>query len=169
MRALVQGDRVVGTVLALAVAAVLAAGVAGWAWWRAAHDEGLAAARERDDVLAAVSRGLEVLNTLDHQHAERDVDRWLAVTAGRLYDELSGDRRLQLDRAAGTRAVSTAAVLRAAVTELDRAAGTARLVAVLDVRMATGGEPPEPRRSRLTVEASRTDQGWKVSSVQAAG
>ncbi|GAB3481435.1 hypothetical protein [Amycolatopsis cihanbeyliensis] len=153
----------------LVAVAVLAAGWFGWAWWSAAHDEGLAVARARDTVRAAVVHGLVTLNTIDHRHAERDVEEWIRVTTGRLHEDLSGDRQLQLDRAAGTRAVSSARVLRSAVTELDRAEGTARLIAVLEVTVRTEKQPDQRRRSRLIAEAKRTEGGWKVSTVQAAG
>ncbi|WP_199433346.1 hypothetical protein [Qaidamihabitans albus] len=153
----------------LAVLAVLAAGWSGWSWWSAAQDEGLAVAGERDAVLAAVSDALVALHTIDHRTAAADVDRWVEVSTGRLGADLSGDRQLQLDRAEGTKTVATATLLDAAVTELDHEAGTARLGAVLDVRVSAHGDPPAEHRSRLTVAAERTERGWKVSDVQAAG
>ncbi|MBK1788372.1 hypothetical protein [Prauserella cavernicola] len=157
---------------ALAVVATLAVAAAawfGWTWVSAANDDGLEVARERDAVLAAVGDGLVALHTIDHRHADRDIARWIEVTTGELGDELARDRQLQLDRAAGTKTVASATLLEAAVTELDYEAGTARLVAVLDVRLGTEGEPPEPQRSRLTVGAERAGEVWKVSEVQAAG
>jgi Mce-associated membrane protein len=57
----------------------------------------------------------------------------------------------------------------AAVTELNALAGTAKLVAVLDVQLSTGGAASAPALSRLNVDLIRTDQGWKVSAVQAGG
>lgn len=162
-------DPVRDVLVALATVALLAAAWFGWTWWSAAHDEQLSLARERDRVLAEVSTALVTLNTIDHRTAQQDVDNWIAATAGQLHDDLSGDRQLQLDRAAGTRSVAEASLLKAAVTELDAVTGTARLVAVLDVQVATKGEPATSRRSRLTVEAQRTSDGWKVSTVQAAG
>ncbi|SFB38207.1 Mce-associated membrane protein [Amycolatopsis marina] len=154
--------------VALAAVALLAAAWFGWAWWSAAQDDELSLARERDRVLSEISTALVVLNTIDHRSADQDVDRWIAVTAGQLHKDLSGERQLQLDRAEGTRTVAEATLSKAAVTELDEVAGTARLVAVLDVQVATEDEPADSRRSRLTVEAQRTDGGWKVSAVQAA-
>ncbi|MFF5987493.1 hypothetical protein [Prauserella flavalba] len=158
--------RVLAVLTALAVAA---AAWFGWSWVSAANDDALEVSRERDAVLAAVSDGLVTLHTIDHRTAERDVGRWLDVTTGKLGDDLERDRQLQLDRAAGTRTVASATLLQAAVTELDLQAGSARLVAVLEVRLGTQGQPAAPQRSRLTVRAERTEQGWKVSDVQAAG
>ncbi|MFD6067276.1 MULTISPECIES: hypothetical protein [Amycolatopsis] len=157
---------------ALTVAAAIALLIAawfGWSWWSAARDDGLARGREREAVLAAASGQLEVLNTIDYRSGAQDVDRWLGVTTGRLGKDLTGDRQIQIDRATASKTVATAELEQAAVTELDTAAGTARLMAVLDVRVSTGGGPAVPKVSRLTVDYQRVADGWKVSAVQAAG
>jgi Mce-associated membrane protein len=62
---------------------------------------------------------------------------------GKLNKDLTGDRRLQLDRATSTKTVATATLKQAAVTELNASAGTAKLIAVLDVRESTGGAGAE--------------------------
>jgi Mce-associated membrane protein len=162
-------DRVRDGLVVLAVLAVVAAGWSGWSWWRAAHDDSLALARDRDAALAVAGDGLVVLNTFDYRTGERDIDRWIGVTTGQLARDLAGDRKPQLDRANSTMTVATATLRQAAVTELNLPAGTAKLIAVLDVRVSTGGGAPAPDVSRLNVDLSRTGQGWKVSSVQAGG
>lgn len=53
----------------------------------------------------------------------------------------------------GTRTVATATVLDAAVTALD-----------VDVRVSVEGKPATDDRSRLLVEATRTEAGWKGSA-----
>ncbi|MET8996978.1 hypothetical protein [Amycolatopsis sp. NPDC004169] len=148
---------------------VLAAAFAGWSWWRAAADESYARGRERDAVLAAAGPYLVTLNTIDYRTAAADVDRWIAATTGQYLKDLSGDRQLQIDRAAASRTVSSASLVQTAVTEVDPARGSARLLAVLDVRVSTGGAPPSARLNRLTVDVSRSPDGWKISGVQAAG
>ncbi|MER7865375.1 hypothetical protein ABTX61_40135 [Amycolatopsis japonica] len=153
----------------VAALAVLAAAWFGWSWWSAAGDDGLARGREREAVLAAASGQLEVLNTIDYRSGAKDVDRWLGVTTGRLGKDLTGDRQIQIDRATASKTVATAKLKQAAVTELDAAAGTARLMAVLDVRVSTGGGSAVPKVSRLTVDYQRVEDRWKVSAVQAAG
>jgi Mce-associated membrane protein len=152
-----------------AVVAVLAAGWTGWSWWHAASDDSLARGRERDAVLAAAGPELVTLNTIDYRNAGADVDRWISATAGQYGKDLSGDRQLQIERATTARTVSTASLVEAAVTEIDASAGTARLLAVLDVRVSTGGSPASPHVNRLTVDVARSDSGWKVAGVQAAG
>ncbi|MGW3959656.1 hypothetical protein ACWED2_07520 [Amycolatopsis sp. NPDC005003] len=153
----------------LAFLSVLAAAFAGWSWWRAASDDSSARGRERDAVLAAAGPFLVTLNTIDYRTAAADVDRWTAATTGQYGKDLAGDRQLQIDRASSSRTVSSASLVQAAVTEIDPARGTARLLAVLDVRVSTAGAPAAQRLNRLTVDVSRSPDGWKISGVQAAG
>ncbi|WP_410568586.1 hypothetical protein [Amycolatopsis sp. cmx-4-61] len=152
-----------------AVLSVLAAAFAGWSWWRAASDDSFARARSRDEVLAAAGPELVTLNTIDYRTAAADVDRWTAATTGQYEKDLAGDRQLQIDRASSSRTVSSASLVRAAVTEIDPSRGVARLLAVLDVRVSTAGAPAAPRLNRLTVDVSRSPSGWKIAGVQAAG
>ncbi|GAA3530209.1 hypothetical protein GCM10022222_11430 [Amycolatopsis ultiminotia] len=149
--------------------AVLAAAWFGWSWWRAAGDEGLARGRDRDAVLAAASTDLVALNTIDYHTGAADVDRWIAATTGQYRKDLSGDRQLQIERATSTKTVSTAALVQAAVTDLDPAAGTARLIAVLDVRVSTAGGAPASKQARLSVDFAREGDAWKVGGVQTVG
>lgn len=153
----------------LAVVSILAAAFTGWSWWRAAADDSYARGRERDAVLAAAGPQLVTLNTIDYRTAAADVDRWIAATTGQYGKDLTGDRQLQIDRASSARTVSTASLVQAAVTEIDVSRGAARLLAVLDVRVSTGGGAVSPRLNRLTVDVLRSPSGWKVSGVQAAG
>jgi Mce-associated membrane protein len=153
----------------LTVLAVLAAAFSGWSWWRAAADDSFARGRERDAVLAAAGPQLVTLNTIDYRTAAADVDRWITATTGQYGKDLAGDRQLQIDRAATARTVSSASLVQAAVTEIDVPRGTARLLAVVDVRVSTGGSPAAPRLNRLTVDVSRAPDGWKIAGVQAAG
>ncbi|WP_033293354.1 hypothetical protein [Amycolatopsis jejuensis] len=154
---------------ALAVVAVLAAAWFGWSWWSAAHDDSLDRGRVRDAVLAAASTDLVALNTIDYRTSAADLDRWIAATTGQYGKDLSGDRQLQIDRAKRTKTVSTASLVQAAVTELNPSAGTARLIAVLDVRVSTNGSAPAAKQARLMVDFARTGDAWKVGGVQAVG
>jgi Mce-associated membrane protein len=150
----------------LAALAVFAAAWFGWSWWRTAHDDVVTRARDRDAVLSAASDGLVALNTIDYRAAGPSVDRWTQVTTGQLGQTISGDRQSQLDRATATRTEATATLDEAAVAELG--GNTARVIAVLDVRLSTNGSAPSSSRSRLNAELTRTPQGWKIDSVQAA-
>ncbi|MBB4684942.1 hypothetical protein [Amycolatopsis jiangsuensis] len=153
----------------LSVVGVLAAAWFGWSWWQAAHDDGFARGRDRDAVLAAAGTELVTLNTVDYHSGAADVDRWIAATTGQYGKDLAGDRQLQIQRATSTKTVSTASLVQAAVTDLDPAAGTARLIAVLDVRVSTGGGAATAKQARLSVDFAREGEAWKVGGVQAVG
>jgi Mce-associated membrane protein len=151
---------------ALAVVSVLVAAWFGWSWWRGAHDDFATRARDRDAVVAAASDALVALNTIDYRDAGPAVDRWPRVTSGDLSRSLAGDRQLQVDRATASRTEASASVEEVAVAELR--GDTARVIAVLDVRLSTNGAPPATNRSRVNAELTRTPGGWKVDAVQAA-
>ncbi|GLY66345.1 hypothetical protein [Amycolatopsis taiwanensis] len=150
----------------LAVLAVLSGAWFGWSWWRSAHDDFAARVQDRDAVLTAASDALVTLNTIDYREAEPAVDRWIRVTTGELGKTLGEDRQAQLDRATANQTQASASVDQAAVVELR--GDTARVIAVLDVRLSTKGAPGTSNRSRLNAELTRTPDGWKVDSVQAA-
>ncbi|WP_245574023.1 hypothetical protein [Amycolatopsis nigrescens] len=156
------------SVLVLAVLAVLVSGWFGWSWWRAANDDGLNRAADRDAVLTEGTAALLALNTVDYRDAVGDVDRWVRASTGQLGKSLNGERKLEADRAVAARTVATATMKQAAVTELDGTAGTARMLAVLDLRISTNDAPAVPSRNKLNVDLERTGEGWKVSGVQAA-
>lgn len=152
----------------LTLLAVLGAGWFGFAWLRAAHDERLDYAADRDAVLHAAVDGLVTLHTIDYRVAEDDLAGWYEVTTGGLRGDLEADRAKQLDQAKAKRTVSTATLVRAAVTALDKHAGTASVIVVLDVDLASKGRKPSTERRRLNAELLRSERGWRVSSVAAA-
>lgn len=154
--------------LALVVLAALAAGWFGFSWFSAAQDTELSYGRERDAVLQVAGEALATLHTVDYHAAGKDVDRWLRVTAGDLHSELDADRESLIKRARGTRTTSTAKLVQAAVTDLDALAGSARVIAVLDVRVARAGGKASTERRRMNADLLRTAGGWRISAVEAA-
>ncbi|GAA5112269.1 hypothetical protein [Haloechinothrix salitolerans] len=161
-------DPLVATLAVLTVVALAAAAWLGSAWISAARDDGLAKAKQRDTVLSAAEHGLVTLHTLDHRGAKRDVAAWLDVTAGGLHRDLAGDKAGQRERARRTKTVSDAELLRAAVTELNGHAGTAKVIAMLRTTLETKGEKSSTDRKRVVAELVRRDGQWKISAVEAA-
>lgn len=162
------GRGVLAWLAVLVVLALLGAGWFGFAWLRAANDERLAYAAGRDTVLHAAGEGLVTLHTIDYREAENDLASWYEVTTGGLRSDLEADRAKQLDQAKKKRTVSAASLVRAAVTELDKHAGTASVIVVLDVELAGKGGKPSTERRRLNAELQRGEQGWRVTSVESA-
>ena len=161
-------DRARDSLVVLVLLAAVAAGWFGWSWWSAAHDDGLALARERDTVLRQAREALVTLNTLDYGTAKQDIGQWAKVTTGRFGTELADRRKDQLRQIKKSETVATATVASASVTELRPRKGSARVMAVLDIEMRSKDSESRSRHSLLEVELTDTEDGWKVTSVQAA-
>ena len=152
----------------LIVLAVVAAGFAawgGWSWWRGAHDDNRQFALDRTAVVTAARQDIAMLNTLDSHKVDDGVNQWLAVSTGPLHDQfahLTDADRKQLAQA-GT--VTTAQVVDAAVTALDQRAGTAQLIAAVQIDVTPASGAKTSKRSRLQANLARTDQGWKLSGL----
>ncbi|RZQ64727.1 hypothetical protein [Amycolatopsis suaedae] len=153
----------------LVLVAVVFAGWAGWSWLSAATDDGLGYAAERDAALAAGREQVAVLNSLDHTRVDADIARWLEASTGPLRERLAGTDAAtrQAWRDGGT--VSKGTVLDAAVSELDDHAGTARLLASVEITVAKAGAAPSVDRNRFTAKLTRTDAGWKLSALDQVG
>lgn len=151
--------------LALFAAAVVAAALAGWSWYGAAHGGDAAFARTRDTVLAAGEQAVQNLNTLDHDDVDRGLDVWENSTTGDLHTQLVQGRAdfAKQVRQAGT--VSTAKVLSGAVTELDARTGRAAVMVALRITVTAPGGKPAVKESRLLGELTRTSAGWKLSAL----
>ena len=162
-------DRVRDALAVFAALAVLAAGWFGWSWWQAGHDQNLRFAATRDAVLDVGKGELVRLNTLDYRDAERGIDAWRQQATGGLLDELTRNRDSNVQSIRDAKTATSAKVLDAAVTKLDARAGTANMIAVLEVTVTQDGGQPQPRRSRLDADLVRGPQGWKVSSLQVVG
>lgn len=152
--------------LALAVVAVAAAGWTGWEWYSAAHDGKLAYAHTRDDVLSQGERGIVSLNTLDYRDVNGGFTRWLQASTGQLADGINNGRADDTKRIQDAKTVTTARVLGSSVTEVDDQAGKARMIAAVEVTVTPAQGQPAVKRSRFEAQLARTDQGWKISSLQ---
>jgi Mce-associated membrane protein len=152
--------RVLGVVL-LAAAAVFC-GWSGWTCHQSAHSSSVPFARARDQVRRDARQEIAVLNTLDPRQSDAGLSRWLDASTGTLRDSLrrtsAQDRQKALS--SGTAAVGTVTDL--AVTELDTHAGTAQVIATVQVKLGSSLE-----RKRFTAVLARTGARWKLSSLTA--
>lgn len=151
---------------ALAVAAVLCA-LSGWSYASTRGDQALSYGKARDSVLTAGQRGIARLNTVDPAHLSDDLDGWLTTTTGALHDQLARTHSADAAslKASGTATVGT--VTDAAVTELDTRAGTARLIATVQVRLTPRTGAATTDRKRFEADLSRTGGGWKLAALTA--
>lgn len=154
------------TLVVLSVVAVVATGVTGWAWYSAANDGKISYAHSRDDVLAQGDRAIVSLNTLDYKDVNGGFDRWLKVTTGQLAEGINKGRADDTKRIQDAKTVTSARVLGSAVTEVDSQAGKARMIAAVEITVTPVQGQPALKRSRFEAQLDRTDQGWKLSSLQ---
>ncbi|GAA2132787.1 hypothetical protein GCM10009760_08170 [Kitasatospora kazusensis] len=139
---------------------------AGW-YAQARSDDSLAYAKARDTVLATARQELASLNTVDASGVDAGLRQWLDATTGPLREQLN--RTGAADgadlRKAGTSTRGT--VTDAAVTELDTRAGTARLIASVQVDITPGTGAATTDRKRFDAALARTAGGWKVTALTA--
>jgi Mce-associated membrane protein len=151
---------------AWAVAVVLLA-LSAWSYAGARGDDSLRYAKARDSVLTAGQRGIARLNTVDTGHLDRDLGAWLDATTGPLHDQMT---RTHTSDAASLKESGTStrgAVTDAAVTELDTRAGTAKVIATVQVTVTPPSGTATTDRKRFEAGLSRTAGGWKLTALTA--
>lgn len=141
------------------------AGGAGYAWWYAETDEGVQSAVFRDAALDAAYRSIATLNSLDYQKVHSGYDHWLAVSTGKLHQQLAADKQGSKERIQQAKTVTEAKVMDAAVSELDIAAGTARVIASVEIRVTPADGKQATKRNRFRADVTRTESGWKLSAI----
>jgi Mce-associated membrane protein len=152
---------------ALTLAALAFCAVAGRAYWQARDNPTTAYARARDAALADGSRDVAALSSMDALHIDSGLTTWLGASTGPLHDELrrtGGQNRTAL-RKAGTTVRGT--VTDAALTALDTRAGTATLIATVQVESAPRTGSTTTDRKRFEAGLARTPAGWKLTALTA--
>lgn len=154
------GGRPAAARAAVAVALVFCA-FGGWTYAQAEGDDSLAYAASRDTALAEGRERVESLTSFDADKPEAGLRSWLDAATGPLREELE---RTKTKGGPTTRAKVTDAAL----TALDDRAGTAELIATVEVAThEAGAKVPDTRRKRLEATLARTADGWKVQSLAA--
>ncbi|WP_335932970.1 hypothetical protein [Streptomyces sp. PTD5-9] len=155
----------IAAAVALTVAAAGAAVWGGWSWYGAAHDDGAAYARTRDDALAAGEQAVQNMNTLDHRKLGQGLDDWEDSTTGDLHKQLVDGRGGFEKQIRAAQTVSTAKVLSGAVTELDERAGKASVMVALRIIVTAPKGEPAVKESRMLGQLTRTPEGWKLNAL----
>ena len=150
--------------VALAAAAVFA-GWSGVAWYRAANDQASTYGTARDDALQHGRELVAELSSLDYHHVDQDIARWLDASTGPLHDQLARTDDATKKTLTQDSTVASGKVLDAALSELDDHAGTAKLLASVEITIAKQGVAPATKRNRFAAALTRTDAGWKLSAL----
>lgn len=148
-----------------AALAVCAAGA--WSYADTRGDDALSYGKARDAALADGKRDIARLNTVDAGHAAADLDRWLDATTGPLHDRMSTTHAADAATVKQSGTSTRGEVTAAAVTELDTRAGTAKLIATVQVHLTPSQGTPATDRKRFEADLTRTGDGWKLSALTA--
>ncbi|MEU6850169.1 hypothetical protein ABZ901_09605 [Actinacidiphila alni] len=130
-------------------------------------DGTLSYAKARDAALADGQRDITRLNTVDGAHRDRDLAAWLDATTGPLHDRLAGTHGADAAALEQSGTSTRGRVTDAAVTELDTRAGTAKLIATVQVRVEPRSGAATTDRKRFEAGLSRTPDGWKLTALTA--
>jgi Mce-associated membrane protein len=153
--------RLLGAVLV--VSAVAFCAWSGWSYRQSTHSSSARFAAARDEVQRAGRQEIAMLNTLDPRQGDAGLNRWLDASAGALHDELRRTSTQNRQQAAQARTSAEGTVTDLAVTELDARAGTAQVIATVQVRLGASGT----ERKRFSAVLARTGRGWKLTSLTA--
>ncbi|MFI0899341.1 hypothetical protein [Streptomyces sp. NPDC020983] len=149
-----------------AVAAVVCA-LGAWSYADTSGDDALSYGKARDAALADGRGDIARLNTVDAAHAAGDLTRWLAVTTGPLHDRLSSTHAADTATVQRSGTSTRGEVTDAALTELDTRAGTAKLIATVEVRVTPASGAATTDRKRFEAGLARTGDGWKLTALTA--
>ncbi|SFW91557.1 hypothetical protein [Amycolatopsis australiensis] len=153
---------------AAVLAVVVTAAFAGWSaigWYRAAHSEARTYGTARDEALASGRELVARLCSLDYHRLDQGLAQWLDATTGPLHDRLAHTDDATKKTLTQDATVSTGKVLDAAVSELDEHAGTAKLLASVEITALKEGVAPATKRNRFAAGLTRTASGWKLSAL----
>jgi Mce-associated membrane protein len=153
--------RVLSGILVLAAVAFCA--WSGWTYVRGRQAEPVRVAEARDEVRKAAIDRIAALNTLDPKQSDATLRKWLNASAGPLHDDLQRDATRNRQKIQQAHTGATGTVTDLAVTELDVRAGTARVIATVQVALGNGG----PGRKRFTAVLTREGTEWKPTSLTA--
>ncbi|WP_026360964.1 hypothetical protein [Amycolatopsis nigrescens] len=154
-----------GLSIALVAATAAFACWFGVSWLRAANDDALGYARTRGEVLDAGRTQVAELSSLDYHQVDQGIARWVDSSTGALRDRLAATDENTRKTLAQGGTVATGKVLDAAISELDTRAGTAKMLASVEITLAKEGAAPTTKRNRFAAGLTRTDGGWKLSAL----
>lgn len=151
--------------LALAVAAGAVAVWFGVKWASASNDDSLAYSKVRDDVTRVATAAVITVNTLDYRRVDEDLRNWADATTGTLHEEIAGIDEETRKTATDSKSVGSAKVHSLAVRELDERAGTAIVIAAVQLDVTVEGQEPVAKYQRLEATMTRVDGVWKLESI----
>lgn len=150
----------------LAVMALFAAWAGVW-YWQARHSAAETLGQARDQALEAARQEIADLNTVQPGRTGAWQARWLADTTGAEHAQIlqtNPAARAQIEK---VKTSARATVTDAAVTRLDSQAGTAQVIATVQVLQTAQSGSTDTVSNRYLARLTRTGAGWKISSLTA--
>ncbi|MGC5341674.1 hypothetical protein ACPXCE_02095 [Streptomyces sp. DT24] len=155
---------------AAVLAALLFCAFGGWSYAEARGDDTLSYAKSRDAALADGRQRVARLNSLDGKDAgsvDEGLADWLDASTGPLRDQLERTRATDAEELTKSGAAARGTVTQAALTALDERAGTAELIATVEVEVIPRTGRAGTERKRFEATLARTGDGWKVRTLTA--
>ena len=158
-------DPVRAAAVVLAAAAVIFAAQSGWAWYSAAQAGTPALAQTRDQVLQAGEQEVQNFSTLDYRHVSAGLSLWEQSSAGPLRAQVIAGRAQFEQQVEQGKTVTTARILDAALVSLNVQAGTASIIAAVQLTVIPSKGAPVSKQTRLAGQLTRTASGWKLTAL----
>ncbi|MFJ3706000.1 MULTISPECIES: hypothetical protein [Streptomyces] len=155
---------------AVMLGALLVCALGGWSYAQARGDDTLAYAKARDAATADGRSHLARLNSMDGTSAasvKSGLTAWLAASTGPLHAQLESTRKKDTAELTEAGATARGKVTDAALTALDDRAGTAVLIATVDVAVTPRTGKGGTERKRFEATLARTGDGWKIKALDA--
>lgn len=155
----------------LAVAAVLAAAAAvfaawsGWSWHSAAQAGPSALAQTRDQVLQTGEQEMQNFSTLDYRHVSQGLSLWEQSSTGALLEEITAGRSQFEQQVEQAKTITTAKILDAALVSLNVQAGSASIIAAVQINVIPLKGAAVSKQNRLEGQLTRTASGWKLTAL----
>ncbi len=150
----------------VAVLAVVVLGAGLWQWRAADGDQGLRYAAMRDTVTVEGRQDIVVMNSLDTTQVQAGLAAWLSVSTGTLHDQLGQVSDADKKTLGSSGAKTTGKVVDAVLTELDDRAGTARMIASVELNVVDKAGKATVKRNRFSADLSLDGTQWKLSQLQ---
>jgi Mce-associated membrane protein len=159
-------DPLLGSALLLVVIAAVFAVWAGSSWAQAAHSAGSSGlAQVRDRALQDGEQDVQNFNTLDYRKLGAGLRLWEQSSTGALRSQVAaGAPKFKKDMGQA-RTITSARILDGALTALNAQAGTATIMAAVQVTVVPPAGTPAVKLERLIGKLVRTPAGWKLSSL----
>lgn len=151
--------------LVLLLLAATFAGWSGWSWYQAAHAGPSALAQARDQALRDGEQAVQNFNTLDYRNVGQGLKLWEQSSTGALHSQIATGAARFEQQVEQAKTVTKATVLDGALTALDVRAGTATILAAVQIVVTPSHGSPVTKQSRLVGQLTRTPSGWKLSAL----